>query len=123
MLAKVGDSEVNLFGMSIQSQDYLDSLSNAACFIWQTIDIVDRDWMVELPGGEFVVFHISLVHKQAGHATVYQCRSGSDFGCVCFHPQFKDRKIDYVQAVGVHYSPTAVPKMLFTWPFDHQSFF
>ena len=75
MLAKVGDSEVDSFGMPIQLQDYLDSLSNAACFVWRTIDIVDRDWMVELLGGEFVAFHISPVHKQASRATVYQCWS------------------------------------------------
>jgi len=75
MLAKVGDSEVDLFRMPIQSQDYLDSLSDAACFIWRTIDIVDCNWMVELLGGSFVVFHISPVHKQASRATVYQCWS------------------------------------------------
>ena len=83
MLAKVGDSEVCLFGMPIQLQDYLDSLSNGAWFVWWAIDIVDCDRMVEFPGGKFVAFHIPPVHEQASCATVYQRWSWSDLSHVC----------------------------------------
>jgi hypothetical protein len=72
LLPKSGDCENGTFGMVIVAKNYVHDLTDRACFVGGTVDVVDRDCPRQGPGCELVLLHKRRIEEKAGGAAIQQ---------------------------------------------------
>ena len=64
--------------MALVGHNHVSDFGDRASFVWQTVDIVDQDWLGQLPSGDLGPFDKTLIDEVTSCTTVYK-RIGINF--------------------------------------------
>ena len=69
--------------MALVGHNHVGNFGDRASFVQQTIDIVDWDWLGQLPSGDLGPFDKTLIDEVTSCTTVYKCIGVNFFQGVC----------------------------------------
>ena len=76
LLAKLGDSKQDAFGVLVVGHDHIDHFVNAPSLVGSSVHIVNRNWLGQFAGRKFSVGDEVLVDKVSSGAGVDYCFRG-----------------------------------------------